>query len=107
MAHVFFQTDGFVQGMPPHGDMFVSMPMLQWTAITVGVSATTSSVGSRPLAELNWRSALMEASLVEDSGRWYKSEAYVQLDASEKSAVSYFLGLVIPNASSLAGSSRT
>lgn len=69
------------------------MPMLQWAAITVGVSATSASPGSRPLAELTWRSALMESSLEFSNGLWLKSRSYESLDISEKSAVSYFLGM--------------
>jgi hypothetical protein len=49
----------------------------------------------RPLIELCWRAALAAASLEEDrsSERWVKTAAYRRLDASEKSAVSYFLGM--------------
>ncbi|WP_157978283.1 hypothetical protein [Nocardia aurea] len=73
--------------------MDATIAMLQWAAVTVGVSATSASTGSRPLAELCWRSALMEASLEEQSNHWLKTVAYTRLDASEKSAVSYFLGM--------------
>jgi hypothetical protein len=42
-----------------------------------------------------WRAALAAANLDEDAGanRWVKSVAYNRLDRSEKSAVSYFLGM--------------
>ena len=36
---------------------------------------------------------MAEASLEERGGYWHKSDAYSRLDPSEKSAVSYFLGM--------------
>ncbi|MFF2554844.1 hypothetical protein ACFVUS_27840 [Nocardia sp. NPDC058058] len=92
MPLIPFEAQGFSQ-LPHYGRMYASMPMLQWAAVTVGVSAISASTGSRPLAELSWRSALMDASLEQSGNRWLKTDAYVRLDASEKSAVSYFLGM--------------
>lgn len=93
MTHVPFRTAGFPAHVGNRGRLYASMPILQWAAITVGVSPVSASPGSRPLAELTWRSALMEASLSHLHPGWHRSSSYTQLDASEKSAVSYFLGM--------------
>jgi hypothetical protein len=63
--------------------------------MTVGVSPASLGGPSRPLIEICWRAAMVLASLEPDpvSGRWRKSHSYHRLDPSEKSAVSYFLGL--------------
>ncbi|MEK6323336.1 MAG: hypothetical protein AABN33_16975 [Acidobacteriota bacterium] len=51
--------------------------------------------GTYSVLECLWRLAMVRANLVEEaSGRLRKSTAFVALDRSEKSAVSYFLGLV-------------
>jgi hypothetical protein len=47
----------------------------------------------RPAIELKWRAAMAEASVEEWNGYWYKTDAYTRLDPSEKTAVSYFLGM--------------
>lgn len=88
-----FETSGFSSTVRSSGRLFASRPALQWAAVTVGVSAISASTGSRPQAEIAWRSALMEATLVRDRRRWRKAPTYSRLDASEKSAVSYFLGM--------------
>jgi hypothetical protein len=68
---------------------------LLWGAMTVGASPTSLGVPSRPLIELCWRAAMAAASVAEDdrSTRWVKTSSYNRLDPSEKSAVSYFLGM--------------
>lgn len=88
-----YETSGFGASVPKSGRLFAPRPALQWAALTVGVSAISASSGSRPQAELAWRSALMEATLVRGHRRWLKAPSYVRLDASEKSAVSFFLGM--------------
>jgi len=63
--------------------------------MTVGVLPASLGGRSRPLIEMCWRAVMVLASLEPDpvSGRWRKSHSYRRLDPSEKSAVSYFLGL--------------
>ena len=56
----------------------------------------------RPVAELTWREAMVDASLPEvnrgtpgkPDKRWVKSESFTRLDPSEKTSVSYFLGML-------------
>ena len=68
---------------------------LIWGAATVGVTPISMGGVPRPLVELSWRAAMAGASLAEDqiSGHWCRSAGYQRLDASEKRAVSYFLGM--------------
>jgi hypothetical protein len=44
---------------------------------------------------MSWRAAMVEASVEEHapSGRWMMTDGYSRLDRSEKSAISYFLGM--------------
>lgn len=46
MPFIPYQTHGFPH-LPHTGDMYASMAMLQWAAVTVGVSATAASTGFR------------------------------------------------------------
>src|SRR5260221_7068774 len=63
--------------------------------MTVGAVPTSLGGWSRPLIEMCWRAVMVLANLEPDpvSDRWRKSDSYLRLDPSEKSAVSYFLGL--------------
>jgi hypothetical protein len=80
---------------PASGSLSLSLTGLIWGAITMGVTPISMGGTPRPLIELSWRAALTAASLEEDpcSRRWVKTAGYQRLDASEKRAVSYFLGM--------------
>jgi hypothetical protein len=80
---------------PASGRLSLSLARLIWGAITVGATPISMGGTPRPLIEMSWRAALTAASLEEDpsSGRWARSPGYQRLDASEKRAVSYFLGM--------------
>lgn len=96
MAQLPFATENFVGSVPPaSGNLPVSLARLIWGAITVGATPISLGAPPRPLVELCWRAALAMASIEEDSSsnRWIKTDAYWRLDPSEKSAVSYFLGM--------------
>src|SRR5437899_644316 len=63
-------------------------------AITVGRRNWTDVLrhGTYSLLEAMWRVAIVRANLVEEpDGRLSRSEVFVNLDPSEKGAVSYFL----------------
>lgn len=96
MAQLFFRTENFTGlGPPASGNLRVSLGRLIWSAITVGATPISLGAPPRPLVELCWRAALAMASVEEYSisDRWTKTDAYYRLDPSEKSAVSYFLGM--------------
>jgi hypothetical protein len=66
------------------------------TAAVVGMPTLASHPGrNRPLIEMIWRTALVSANVrpTFQNRRWTRSDAYDNLDPSEKTAVSYFLGM--------------
>jgi hypothetical protein len=68
------------------------------SAITVGRRrwSDVSQFGTYSVLESMWRVGMIRANLVEEAnGRLRKSGAFVNLDPSEKSAVSYFLGVTL------------
>jgi hypothetical protein len=96
VGYISFTTRNFTGPVPPQsGDLRVSLARLALGAVTVGATPVALGARPRPLIELCWRAALVGANLEEDppSDRWVQTEAYQRLDQSEKSAVSYFLGM--------------
>lgn len=100
MPKIPFKVDNFPQPPLPKSvptDFDVSRLQLVTEAIRVGDS---SNVGGyhRPFSERLWRATMMFAFLEErkrDEGLfWARSQAFVELDPSEKTAVSFLLGLV-------------
>jgi hypothetical protein len=70
------------------------MAYLVRAAITVGSTPIALGSQQRPMIELIWRAAMAEANVAwRPPGTWTRSDAYDRLDGSEKSAVSYFLGM--------------
>lgn len=91
----YFAT-GFTTLNPPgQGTLDMSQDDLVRAAIRLGYSPAVTTGYRRSLLELLWRALMVLANLDEHPkhGTWRKSEAYRRLDASEKSAVSYFLGM--------------
>src|SRR5580700_5513283 len=79
----------------------VSWPFLVWSAISVGRAGLLHLVqyGEYSLLEMVYRAAILFANLRDDGyGQIRRSEAYLGLDPSEKSAISYFLGLTMAKA---------
>ena len=84
-----------------HHDLNVNWAFLIWSAISVGRANFPDVLrhGQFSLFELVYRVGLVYANVYEDeAGHLRRSSAYKALDPSEKSAVSYFLGLVIAKA---------
>ena len=70
---------------------------MAWAATTVGSTQVGLGGVARPRAELTWRTAMVEATIRQTGAgarRWVKTDAYTRLDPSEKSAVSYFMGMI-------------
>jgi len=87
---------GFGFARTPSQPVAVSLLDLLFTAATVGMPTLASHPASaRPLLEMQWRMAMVAANLrITDGGkRWARSDAYDRLDPSEKTSVSYFLGM--------------
>lgn len=68
---------------------------LMWSAITVGRAnfMDVISHGVYSEYEILYRASILVANIAQNGTTLVKSSAYVSLDPSEKSAVSYFLGL--------------
>lgn len=74
----------------------VSLLQLMTSAATVGMPTLASHPGSRrPLTEMLWRIGMVTANVrpTKSRDRWTRTGAYNRLDPSEKTAVSYFLGM--------------
>jgi len=100
MGQIAFETAAFpvpaapLFRPPQRGVLQVSMAQLVRAAITVGATPVALGATPRPLIELCWRATMAAATLAEDPRRgWVRTRAYERLDPSEKSAVSYFLGM--------------
>jgi hypothetical protein len=79
----------------------ISWAELVWAASTVGKRSWRHVLQHGPFSrfEMIYRGAIVYANLIETpAGHAYRSSAYEGLDPSEKSAVSYFLGLAIAKA---------
>src|SRR5262245_53295169 len=78
------------------GTLSVSVNRLMWSAITVGRDSWNKVVqsGMYSAFEIVYRSTMLLANLeMSKRQKIAKSSAYRNLDPSEKSAVSYFIGL--------------
>jgi hypothetical protein len=81
------------KGMNKTGQVTVSSTDLAAYAIGVGDPAVFGTSSSRPWVELVWRASMVLNSVDERNDHFVKSGSYDRLDPSEKSAVSYFLGM--------------
>ncbi len=79
-------------------NMILSWDELVWAAISVGRGSLghIQQHGVFSMFEIAYRSAILYANLVEsDGGGIVRSSAYEGLDPSEKSAISYLLGMTL------------
>ena len=77
----------------PSSPLKISWLNLVWGAVTVGTTPLVAGGTQRPFLEMVWRASVVVANLRRTPDGWVKSAAYARLDPSEKSAVSYFLGM--------------
>jgi len=79
---------------PQSGFANVTLAELVAHAATVGDPSLLTGTPARRAIDMRWRSAVVEAALEEANGYWTPSRAYShQLDSSEKTFVSYLLGM--------------
>jgi hypothetical protein len=95
MGLIAFETECFTGSTPPPtaGNLSVSIAQLLSAAATVGATPVGLGTPPRPIIELVWRMALVGSNVEDNGRRWHRTAAYNRLDRSEKSAVSYFLGM--------------
>lgn len=99
MATIWYALRNFTTPLPnglvsPTGNYHnVSMARLAWAAATIGTMpyGPRSHRRAYPL-ELQWREAMMRASIAPDRHHHWRSDSYARLDPAEKGAVSFFLG---------------
>lgn len=100
MLKISYKTKGFPTslGMPKSGNLKFTWSELVWAAVTVGKGGPfhMSQHGMYSNFEWIYREFMLYANLKElADGRLTKSSAYLGLDPSEKSAISYFLGMTL------------
>ena len=99
MASIFYEVEAFTgplpNGMmsPAKGRHRVSMSRLAWAAATIGGNPFAPRLRGRERAlEMQWREAMIRASVPAGPRYFYKSRSYRRLAPTEKGAVSFFLG---------------
>lgn len=99
MASIYYEIEAFTgplpNGMvsPTSGRHRVSMKRLAWAAATINSNPFAPPLGGRERAlEMQWREAMIRASVPLGPRYFYKSRSYRRLAPSEKGAVSFFLG---------------
>ena len=98
MANIYYELDNF-NGILPNGvaspasgDHRVGMARLVWAATTVGTTPFGPRLHAGRALEVQWRSAMIRASIQPGPNAYWRSARYARLDPSEKGAVSFFLG---------------
>ncbi len=98
MSDIYHDIEGFSRPLPnglvspAKGHHRTTMARLVWAAKTIGVTPFGPRLHRSPALELQWRTAMMRASVQPDRRRYWRSDSYAHLDPSEKGAVSFFLG---------------
>jgi len=95
MPYIGCYMEKFAGSPPPpyYQEVHATLADLVRGAVTVGSRPVGLGIPPRPFMEVCWRAAIAAANIVEDGSRWIRSAAYERLDPSEKSAVSYFMGM--------------
>ncbi len=100
MPKLNYTAKGFPSdsGECPNGShsIDVTWAELIWAGITVGRKSWEDVIrhGHQSFLEMIYRTAILKANLsLSPQGEFIKTDAYKSLDPSEKSAISYFLGL--------------
>ena len=100
MAVAFLDTrlTGFTAAQNGTYNLDIGWPELLAAAASVGAPPMIILPYRRPLIEIEWRILMVASNLTTSVDRhgvqvWRKSDAFEQLDPSEKGAVSYFLGI--------------
>lgn len=99
MTAIYYDLENFVNPLPngvtsPNiGTHPVPLARLVWAAATIGYSPYGPRYNRRTSAlELQWREAMIRASVQPHGSHFYRTMSYSRLDQSEKGAVSFFLG---------------
>ncbi len=99
MPPVRITTKKFPRGWPtPNGtsSIDVSTYEIRQAAAEVGATSSVFCHPQRTRREIVWRINMILANLEGSPSGWEQSSSYKRLDPSEKSGVSYYLGMVLP-----------
>ncbi|WP_424708261.1 hypothetical protein [Microbacterium sp. SLBN-111] len=69
------------------------MADLQAHAVSVGHASILDGANGGPRLDLRWRAAMIESCLTEANDHWVLADGYAGLDGSEKTVISYVLGM--------------
>jgi hypothetical protein len=99
MTNIWYDLENFNSPLPnglvsPRKDYHsVRMARLAWAAATIGTTPYGPRGQRRSYQlELQWREAMMRASVEPGRRNYWRSDSYKRLDPAEKGAVSFFLG---------------
>lgn len=98
MGSIYYDLEGFAGPLPNgltspgNGNHRVGMARLVWAATTIGTTPFGPRLHAGRALEVQWRSAMMRASIEPRPVHYRRSDRYARLDPSEKGAVSFFLG---------------
>jgi hypothetical protein len=98
MGEIYYDLTAFTSPLPcglvspTSGYHPASMARLVWAAATIGTTPFGPRLHHGRALELQWREAMMRASVWPGSNTYWRSHGYARLDPSEKGAVSFFLG---------------
>lgn len=99
MANVFLQTANFnpASGMSNGSTVIDVTDRDIWQAAAeVGATSSIFNSPKRTLLEIAWRTNMALAHLKAVDDGWVQNCSYKRLDPSEKSGISYYLGMVLP-----------
>ena len=97
MKSIYYDLTGFTgrranpRKKPTAGRNPVTMSRLAWAAATIGTTPFGPRLRASSALELQWREAMMRASVQPAGSCYRRTESYDRLDRTEKGAVSFFL----------------
>lgn len=95
MTFIKCELQGFSGHYKKNATVPATVSDLIHAAVTVGDPTMVSGpFTQRPWLEMMWRIGIVLSNLANGGSGWERSAAYRRLDPSEKSAISYFLGMV-------------
>ncbi|MER0091024.1 hypothetical protein QP960_003610 [Corynebacterium rhinophilum] len=99
MAKVSLQTTNFTRpsGVSNGSTVLDVTGRDIWQAAAeVGATSSIFNSPKRTQLEIAWRTSMALAHLEAADGGWVQNRSYKRLDPSEKSGISYYLGMVLP-----------
>ena len=100
MPNISIEVKNFPPSLAsPNGTSSIDVSRHEICQAAAEVGATSSVFGNTPhrvVSEIAWRTNIILANLEQTPSGWKQSSSYKRLDPTEKSGVSYHLGMVLP-----------